>query len=61
MTAEEIADRFDISISAARARLDELVRLQRRKLGQKRELPASVVDFLREARGRGHPVNSLDD
>jgi hypothetical protein len=61
MTAEELADRFDISISSARIRLHELQEIQRRKLGVPRALPASIIAFLLEARDKGHPVKSLDD
>ena len=60
MTPEELAERFDISISAARIRLDEIERMRRRKDGIKRPLPPGVIEFLRAARKRGQRVTSLD-
>jgi hypothetical protein len=61
MTAEEIADRFDISVRAAKIRLEELERMQRRKEGTTRPLPKSIIDFLRDAKRKGHVVRSLGD
>jgi hypothetical protein len=48
MTPEEIADRFDISISAAKIRIQEIARIQRKRDGVARLLPPSVVEFLKE-------------
>jgi len=59
MTAEELAERFDISISAAKIRLQELERMERRKTGRKRQLPQSVVEFLREAEKKGIALHVL--
>jgi hypothetical protein len=61
MTAEELATRFDISVSAARIRLEEIERIARRKHGAKRPLPPVVLSFLRDAQRRGFSVTSLDD
>jgi hypothetical protein len=62
MTPEQLSERFDISISAARIRLQEIERMKRRKHGAKRPLPASVLEYLREAKRKGHRVISeLDD
>lgn len=61
MTPEEIAKRFDISISAATLRCQELERMRRRRDGIKRPLPAGVVEFLKSAQKRGLKVTSLDN
>lgn len=60
-TAEEIAQRFQVSEFAARIRLEELLRSQRRKEGIKRPAPNAVREFLLEARNRGMKIKSLDD
>jgi len=61
MTPEELAERFDISISAARIRLEELEKMNRRRLGTKRELPQGILDFLRDAKKSGHTITSIDE
>jgi hypothetical protein len=61
MTPEEIAERFDISISAAKIRAPELEKIRRIAQGIKRPLPASIIEFLQEAKRKGHRVTSLDD
>jgi len=60
MTAEELSERFDISISAARIRLVEIERIKRRGAGTKRELPVGVLNYLRDAQRRGDKVKSVD-
>jgi hypothetical protein len=60
LTPEEIAQRFDISLSAARVRAKEIARMQRRATGQTRQLPQSITDFLREQQRRGFRVTSVD-
>jgi Zn-dependent peptidase ImmA (M78 family) len=57
-SSQDVAILFGISLSAAEFRLKELVQagVVRR---QKRELPASVVDFLAEGRARGVRVTSI--
>lgn len=59
MTAEELAERFDLSISAARIRLKEIERIRRRKTGEKRPLPSGVLKYLEESRKKGFEVTSL--
>jgi hypothetical protein len=61
MTAEELAEKFDLSISAARIRLVEIERIQRRRSGLKREIPSKVRDYLEVAKLRGFAVTSLDN
>jgi hypothetical protein len=61
MTAEELAERFDVSLSAAEIRIKELERLARRKSGTKRPLPPQVRAFLEAAKKAGHRITSLDD
>jgi hypothetical protein len=60
LTPEQIADRFDISLSAARIRAEELDRMASRALGKKRPLPASIADFLRDQKRKGFNVTSVD-
>jgi hypothetical protein len=60
MTPEEISERFDISIPAAKIRMEELERMKRRRLGIKRPLPHGVREFLEDAKRRGYTVKSLD-
>jgi hypothetical protein len=61
MTPEEIAERFDISISAAKIRAPALERIHRISKGVRRPLPKSIVEFLQAAKKSGHRVTSLDD
>ena len=61
MTPEELAERFDIGLSAAKIRVEEIERMRRRKSGTKRPLPPGVLEFLRDARKRGMKVTSIDD
>jgi len=61
MTPEEISERFDISIVAARIRAEELDRMRRRRLGIKRPLPPGVRAYLEKAKKAGYRVTSLDD
>lgn len=60
-TPAEISFQFQVSEAAASARLDQLKRLERRRSGSKRPLPASVREYLIEARSRGFKINSLDE
>ena len=59
MTAEEIAQRFDISLPSARIRAEEIARLSRRQTGKLRPLPRSVEDFLINQKRRGFNVTSV--
>jgi hypothetical protein len=54
MTAEELAERFDISVGAARIRLDELAKIRRRATGEERPLPQSVIQYLEHAEKNGY-------
>jgi hypothetical protein len=60
LTPEEIAERFDITLPAARARATEFARMQRRLTGKLRQLPPSVANFLREQKRKGFQVTSVD-
>jgi Zn-dependent peptidase ImmA (M78 family) len=61
-TAEEIAARFGMSLTAAILRKEEVNRIRRRRRGELRPLPASVKELLRNARDRGFPIQTqLDD
>jgi hypothetical protein len=60
LTPEEIAERFDISLSAAKVRAKEFDRLERRATGKLRPLPASVFDFLRDQKRKGFNVTSIE-
>lgn len=59
MTHEELAERFDISVTAAQIRLQEIERMQRQKTGTKRPLPRGVVEYLRNAQRKGLRITSL--
>ena len=59
LTPEEIAARFDISLSAAKVRAKELDRLERRATGKLRPLPTSIADFLRDQKRKGFNVTSI--
>jgi hypothetical protein len=61
MTPQELVERFDISLHAATIRIQELARMNRRKLGIKRPLPPGVRAFLEDAKRAGHHITSLDD
>lgn len=61
MTPEALAERFDISLEAAKIRVQELERMRRRKLGISRQLPDSVKAFLGDAKRAGYLITSLDD
>jgi hypothetical protein len=60
MTPEEISERFDISMSAARVRAAEIARLGRRQSGKLRPLPAGGADFLRSQKEKGFHVTSVE-
>lgn len=61
VTLEELVDKFGLSQQAAIGRKDEIERLRRRRAGNKRDLPISIVDFLAERKRRGDRITSLDD
>ena len=60
MTAEEISERFDISIASAKIRAAEIARLNRRQSGQLRPLPPGIKDFLRNQQRRGFAVTHVN-
>jgi Zn-dependent peptidase ImmA (M78 family) len=61
-TAEDIASRFGMSLTAAILRKEEVDRIRRRRRGELRPLPASVKESLRNARDQGFPIQTqLDD
>jgi hypothetical protein len=60
MTAEEISERFDISLASARIRAAEIARLSRRESGQLRPLPSGVEDFLRDQKRKGFAVTRVN-
>jgi Zn-dependent peptidase ImmA (M78 family) len=57
-TAQQIANRFGISLRAATSRLEELNRIYRRLHRIGRNLPRSVIDLLAEAKRKGHKIKN---
>jgi Zn-dependent peptidase ImmA (M78 family) len=55
---EDLMSMFGLSQQAAAIRKEEIDRLRRRRRGEPRPLPQSIVDFLKEAKRRGHPVRT---
>jgi Zn-dependent peptidase ImmA (M78 family) len=55
---EDIMMMFGLSHEAAAIRKDEIEGVRRRRRGEKRPLPQSIIDFLKEAKRRGHPVQT---
>ncbi len=61
-TAADIVAMFGLSPEAAIYRQQEIEGIRRRRRGEGRKIPQSIIDFLREAKRRGHPVQTrLDD
>jgi hypothetical protein len=60
LTPEEIAERFDISLSAAKVRASELARINRRATKQLRQLPGSIAEYLRDQKRKGFRVTNVD-
>jgi IrrE N-terminal-like domain len=58
-TWQQVAERFNLSRQAAQSRLEEFARIYRRKRNFERDLPDVAIDFLEEARARGHNIRSL--
>jgi hypothetical protein len=50
---EDIADRFGLSFEAAMIRKGEFDAFQRRASGKRRELPPTVVNYLKDVQKRG--------
>jgi hypothetical protein len=55
---EEIAMRFQVSLRVAEIAFERIQRVERKATGQRRRPPDSVIDFLREAKRRGHVIRS---
>jgi Zn-dependent peptidase ImmA (M78 family) len=53
VSVDVLMDAFGLSADAAGYRKAEIESVRRRRRGEKRPLPGSVVDFLREAKRRG--------
>ncbi len=60
-TADEISLTFGLSLAAAHIRKDEIDRIRRRRRGELRPLPASVVEFLKEAKRKGLNIQTKLD
>lgn len=60
-TAEVIAERFGLSLQAAEIRRCEVGEMRLREGRQQRQLPANVVDYLREAKRRGFETRTKLD
>jgi Zn-dependent peptidase ImmA (M78 family) len=58
-TIEQVKERFDLSEPAAKARLQTLSRIYRRRYNLPRPLPPGVIDLLAQRRREGHIVTSL--
>jgi Zn-dependent peptidase ImmA (M78 family) len=61
ITVEEICDRFGLSREAALRRVEEMAKIAPAIHASERELPATVVDFLREAKKRGVDIKTYLD
>ena len=57
-TVEEIVSKFGLSQQAAAIRKDEIEAIRRRRRGEPRPLPQSIVDYLKEAKRRGYPIRT---
>lgn len=61
-TAEEISEKFGLSLTASILRKEEVDRIRRRRRGELRPLPESIKEFLRNARTQGIDIQTkLDD
>jgi hypothetical protein len=57
-TVETIASTFGLSQQAAAIRREEVEGVRRRRRGEHRPLPQSIVDYLKEAKRRGYRVRT---
>lgn len=57
-SAEDIALKFQVSAKAADIAFERVQAARRRQSGERRRSPDSVIDFLQEAKRRGHPIRS---
>ena len=55
---DDIVSMFGLSQQAAVIRKDEVDAIRRRRRGEPRPLPQSIIDYLREAKRRGVPVRT---
>lgn len=55
---EDISCRFRVSSGVAEIAFERIQRVKRKKSGERRRPPDSVIDFLKEAKRRGHPIRS---
>lgn len=61
-TVQTIQGKFGLSFEAANLRKDEVEEIRRRRRGETRTLPASIVELLKKARSEGMPIKTqLDD
>ncbi len=58
-TATQLAQRFGLSASMSKTRVEEMAGIYRSRHNIRRELPAGVVDFLAAKRLEGYAVTSL--
>lgn len=57
-STEDIMTMFGLSHEAAVIRKDEIEAIRRRRRGENRPLPQSIIDYLKEAKRRGYPVQT---
>ncbi|MET4384289.1 hypothetical protein ABIB73_000024 [Bradyrhizobium sp. F1.4.3] len=57
-SVEDIKTMFGLSHEAAVIRKEEIEATRRRRRGEKRPLPQSIIDYLKEAKRRGYPVRT---
>jgi Zn-dependent peptidase ImmA (M78 family) len=57
-TVAEIISSFGLSEEAAMIRKEEIEAIRRRRRGELRPLPQSIIDYLREAERRGYSVRT---
>lgn len=57
-TPDEIAEVFQMSMPVAEIAFERIQRIGRRAAGQRRQPPAVVIDFLKEAQKHGYKVKS---
>lgn len=58
VSPEDIAARFQVSLPMAEITFERIARTKRKAAGQRRRPPDSVIDFLKEAKRRGHDIRS---
>lgn len=58
VSPQDIAMRYQVSSQVAEIAFERIGRAKRMAAGQRRRPPDSVIDFLKEAKRRGHPIRS---